>query len=93
MSYQLPNKSIMVHYLLDRIKCTNPALLAKITNIQCDQDSNRKQHDFEKAVAFILPAFLVALCLARGELIVVNKTAEISIITLDEGIGQSGVKL
>ena len=72
----------MVLYLLDTIKCTNPLLMARVADIQCDQNPNRKLHDFELAVAFLLPACPIGLCLARREPIAENKTARINTITL-----------
>ena len=66
--------------------------MARTANIQCDQESNRKQHNYEKAVAFILPACPVALRIARGVPITENKTTGISTMALKEGIGRTGVK-
>ena len=67
--------------------------MARIANIHCDQDSTGKLHDFEKAVAFLLPACPVALRLARGGEIVDNKTAGVSAMALKQGIGSTGVEL
>ena len=75
VSSQLPNQSTRVCSLLDTFKCTNSLLMARIANIQCDQDPKGKLHDFEKAVAFLLPACPVALRIAKGGEIVNNKTA------------------
>ena len=97
VSFQLPSQSTRVCTLLDTIKCTDSLLMARIANIQCDQDPKGKLHDFEKAVAFLLLACLVALCVAKGGAkggeIVDNKTAGISSITLKEGVGRTGIKL
>ena len=66
--------------------------MARIANIHCDQDPTGKLHDFEQAVAFLLPACPVALCLARGgDNIVDNKTAGVSAMTLKQGIGSTEV--
>ena len=68
--------------------------MARIANIHCDQDLKEKLHDFEQAVAFLLPACPVALRLARGgDSIYDNKTAGMSSITLKEGMGRTGVEL
>ena len=67
--------------------------MARIANIHCDQDPHGKQHDFEKAVAFLLPACPVAICIAKGGELVDKKTAGISSITLKEGVGRTGVEL
>ena len=68
--------------------------MTRIANIHYDQDPKGKLHNFEQAVAFLLLACPVALCLARGgDSIVDNKTAGISSITLKEGMGRTGVKL
>ena len=68
--------------------------MARIANnIQCDQESDKKLHNYKLAVVFLLPAYPVALCLARGEPIVDNKTTRISTMTLKEGISRNGVKL
>ena len=92
MSYQLSNQSTRVRYLLDTIKCINSLLMARIANIQCDQNSMGKLHDFEKAVAFLLPACPLAKRLATAGEIVENKTAGISSMTLKEGVGSTGVE-
>ena len=91
VSYQLPNQSTRVRYLLDTIKCTDSLLMARIANIQCDQDSKGKLYNFEKAVAFLLPACPLARRLATAGEIVENKTAGISSMTLKEGVGSTGV--
>ena len=94
VSYQLPNQSTRVRFLLDTIKCTDSLLMARIANIQCDQDPKEKLYDFEKAIAFLLLACPVALRIARrGDSIVDNKATEISAMTLKEGVGRTGVKL
>ena len=93
VEYQLPNGPTRVRYLLEIIKCDNAALMARISNIQYDQDPDGKLQDFGKAVAFFLLACPMALCLARRESIVTKKTAEISTMTLKEGMGCTGVKL
>ena len=93
VSFQLPNHSTRVRHLLDTIKCTDLLLMARIANIHCDQDPEGKLHDFEQAVAFLLPACPVALRLAKGGEIVDNKTAGISAMTLKQGIGTTGVEL
>ena len=36
VSFQLPNESTRVRYLLDTIKCTGSLLMARIANIHCD---------------------------------------------------------
>ena len=92
VSYQLPNQSTRVRYLLDTIKCTDSLLMARIANIQCDQDALGKLHDFEKAVAFLLPACPLARRLATAGEIVEHKTAGISSMTLKEGVGSTGVE-
>ena len=92
VSYQLPNQLTRVCHLLDTIKCTNLLLMARIANIQCDQDPKGKLHNFEKAVAFLLPACPVALRqAARGREIVDDKTTGSSSMTLKEGVGRTGV--
>ena len=93
VSFQLPNKSTRVRAVLDTIKSTDSLLMARIANIQCDQDPGGKLHDFEQCVAFLLPACPMALRAARGEDTVANKTAGISAMTLKRGIGTTGVKL
>ena len=68
--------------------------MARIANIHCDQDPKGKLHDFEQAVAFLLPTCPMALRLARGkDSIVDNKTAGISSIILKEDMGRTGVEL
>ena len=68
VSYQLPNQSTKVRYLLDTIKYTDSLLMARIANIHCGQDPKGKLHDFEKAVAFLFPVYPVALRSARGDI-------------------------
>ena len=42
VKFQLPNQSTMVCYLLDTIKCMDQPLMARIPDIQCEKDSDRK---------------------------------------------------
>ena len=67
--------------------------MARIANIQCDQDLKGKLHDFVKAVVILLLACPVALHIARGGEIVDNKATGISAMTLKEGVGRTGVEL
>ena len=56
VDYQLRNQSTMVRYLLDTIKCNDLLLMASVANIQCDQDSKGKLHDYKLAISFFLLA-------------------------------------
>ena len=93
VKYQLPNGSTRVRYLLEIIMCDNTALMAKKIQHPMWSGSQQEAIRLWKAVAFILPACPMALCLARGEFIVTQKNAGISAMTLNEGIGCTGVKL
>ena len=63
--YQLPHESTKIGYLLDTIKCSDADLRVRIAYINCDNSPNGKQHDFELAIVFILPACPVALLLGN----------------------------
>ena len=93
IQYQLPNESTKVQYLLDTIKCNDPDLRAQMANINFDDDPNGKQHNFELTVAYIMPTCPVALCIARRDPIVDNKTASAGSMTLKDGIDRTGVEL
>ena len=47
-----------------------------MAKINCNDDPNGKQHNFELTVAYIMPTYPVALRIARGDPIVDNKTNE-----------------
>lgn len=100
----MPNEHIRVRYLLDTIECNDPLLQAAISNIEDDKGDRTaanpgKRNDFELAVSYLLPKYLVAKKAAKG----LNKRHifEISDLStsdgndgeMKKGVGKTGVYL
>ena len=94
---QLPNEFTRVGHLLDAIQSSDPALQAAIAAIRQDDGEDGMRHDFERAVAKLLPVDPVA----RRRTSRKRDAASISDVDASEatvsvakaGIGRTGVHL
>jgi len=90
VAHQLPNPRTRVTYALDSIKaCNDPAVQARIANIEGDDAPNGKRNNFEAAVTHLLPADPVMENKTRRA----NGRAVVSAVTIKSGKGKSGVDL
>jgi hypothetical protein len=89
---RLPNNRARVTYVMDSIRgCNDPAVQARIANIEGDDLINGKRNNFEAAVTHFLPADLVME--NNNKNCCSNNRTLISAITIQSGKGESGVDL
>jgi hypothetical protein len=87
---QLPNNRTRVMYVMDSIwGCNDPAVQARIANIEGDDSINGKRNNFEYSITHLLPADPVMENNNRRS----NNRTVISAVTIQSGKGKSGVDL
>lgn len=101
VDYQLPTGHTRVTNLLKKIECEDSRLQAAIANVEDDKATDGKRHDFEKTVAYILPADPVRRRMdsapttggKRSNASISDVNVETSGLKVKSGIGNSGVHL
>jgi hypothetical protein len=89
---QLPNKRTRVTYVMDSTRgCNDPAVQARIANIEGDDSITGKRNNFEAAVTHLLPADSVVENNNNNHRS--NNRTVMSAVTIQSGKGKSGVDL
>ena len=98
-SFQLPNVTTRVTYLLDAIQCSDPPLQASMALVRNDISPSGKMNSFEDTASFSLPNDLVA---RKRNSSVGRSITEISSVTGEDevsaadlsrpGVGKTGVE-
>ena len=99
-SFQLPNETTRVTYLLDAIQCSDPALQAAMALVQNDTSPSGKMNSFEDTASFLLPNDPVARkrnsSVGRNTPDISSVTGEVEVSAADlsrPGVGKTGVEL
>ena len=91
VAHQLPNSRTRVTYALDSVRgCNDPAVQARIANIEGDDSITGKRNNFEAAVTHLLPADPV---MENNKNKRSNSRTVVSAVTIQSGKGKSGVNL
>ena len=99
-SFQLPNETTRVTYLLDAIQCSDPPLQVVIALVQNDTSPSGKMNSFEDTASFLLPNDPVARkrnsSMGRNTPDISSATGEVEVSAADlsrPGVGKTGVEL
>lgn len=96
--FQLPDEYTRVTDLFSKIQCDDAGLQAAIAHVENDDQPGGKRHNFEDAVAYLLPKDPVAKRALisgqkRGNAAISDVSAETASVGAKPGIGATGVHL